>query len=206
LLDFVSPKQEEPVGQRPAAESRAAFVPAITPEPPAPRSLAIDAGIAALGAPDFALMSYSPLLRVTVTVLDPIRLRLGGAWFGSEAVVRGQHGEGRVGQSVVLLDAVMRLASYRSARATLSLGAGIYRVSIAGTATPPYLDARDSSIALALCAGLGVELSLSERTDIGLDLQALARSPAAEVNLGDEGVAHLGRPALLMTASVREWW
>jgi hypothetical protein len=210
LVDFASAPPPESVAQaapaRPVTEASAGPAVPFASEPATSRWLAIEGGIAAIGAPDFALVTYSPLLRLTVAALDPLRFRVTGSYFGSEAVVRGQHGQGRLGQGVLFVDALMTFGSHRPIRSTLSLGAGLYHLRFSGSALPPYVDAHDASTAFALSAGAGVEVAVARHTDLGIDAQALIRSPVAELRLGDEQVARVGRPALLTTATVRQWW
>ncbi|WP_437981638.1 hypothetical protein [Sorangium sp. So ce117] len=79
----------------------------------------------------------------------------------------------------------------------ISLGAGVYHVTVAGRANPPYHDRRQSWFAAGVSAGGGVGVRVLPYLAVhaALDVFVLAREPVFTI-AGVE-VGRMGRPALL---------
>jgi hypothetical protein len=79
----------------------------------------------------------------------------------------------------------------------ISLGAGVYHVTVAGRANPPYRDRRESWLTAGVSAGGGVDVRVLPYLAVhaALDVFVLAREPVFTI-AGVE-VGRTGRPALL---------
>ncbi|WP_437852764.1 hypothetical protein [Sorangium sp. So ce363] len=85
----------------------------------------------------------------------------------------------------------------------ISLGAGVYHVTVAGRANPPYRDRRQSWLTAGVSAGGGVGVRVLPYLAVhaALDVFVLAREPVFTI-AGVE-VGRTGRPALLPSLGLR---
>ncbi|WP_438032942.1 hypothetical protein [Sorangium sp. So ce204] len=85
----------------------------------------------------------------------------------------------------------------------ISLGAGVYHVTVAGRANPPYRDRRQSWLTAGVSAGGGVGVRVLPYLAVhaALDVFVLARAPVFTI-AGVE-VGRTGRPALLPSLGLR---
>ncbi|WP_437544918.1 hypothetical protein WME97_37490 [Sorangium sp. So ce367] len=85
----------------------------------------------------------------------------------------------------------------------ISLGAGVYHVTVAGRANPPYRDRRQSWLTAGVSAGGGVGVRVLPYLAVhaALDVFVLAREPVFTI-AGAE-VGRTGRPALLPSLGLR---
>jgi hypothetical protein len=162
----------------------------------------LEGGLAVLGSFDGLGPAFMPLVRVGRVVVEPLQLRLTGAWLGTQPRVETATGAATVEQGVAVFECVARFFGDRRLRPLASLGAGTYYVGVNGIGVSPYRGAHSSEFALALDAGVGVATVIASNLEAVVEVHALVTDPGLAVRFVDVDAAKIGRPSLLVTFTV----
>ncbi|WP_438039333.1 hypothetical protein [Sorangium sp. So ce128] len=166
------------------------------------RRLSVEAGLAAL-AGDVGIVP-GPYFRVGYDLTASVSLR---GTLVPAVVARNLDAPG--GRVALRQTAAMIGLAYAAGpeawriHPVISLGAGVYHVTIAGRANPPYRDRRQSWLTAGVSAGGGVDVRVLPYLAVhaALDVFVLAREPVFTI-AGAE-VGRTGRPALLPSLGLR---
>jgi hypothetical protein len=175
-------------------------------EPQKHSTWGFDAGSAVLvgfGGIDPAVLG---VLRARGALGRSVLLRATLAGLGTQPRVSATFGSASVSQAIGLLEVVARFWPESVVRPVASLGAGAMYVGVDGQATSAmYLGARSFGWALALDAGTGVELRLSQHFDLSFEAHAFITRPYQVTHFGEQDGARVSQPSLLGTLTIVGW-
>jgi hypothetical protein len=132
--------------------------------------------------------------------------RLSAVGLGSAAEVRARDGDAvigsaRVKQALLLLEGLLAFRRGATWQPFLSAGAGLHRLTVEGSGTPPlFVGQRGSRLGAAFAAGGGLALRLGLRAALLLEAQAVAAAPVTPVMIADQRATRVGGPAALLAA------
>jgi hypothetical protein len=189
-------------GDATSIESGAAIAPAEEPESPSPPlvsrfELAAGAGWLAAGNAS----NWAPL--VALSAFDGrIGGRLVAIGFGpAVAVATSDVGSARLEQALGLAEVLVRQPFGRHFETTASLGAGGYRIAVAGTGDQGFQGNSASVWSLVAGGGVGAALTI-RRLTVAFDARVLAATTTTVVRLDGDEVARVGRPLVWIGSSV----
>jgi hypothetical protein len=195
------PSQPKP----PAPERREEEPPSLPapPLPPVPTGVRAELGVAMLSSLHGAGPAFAPVLRVGYAT-DQLggRISVIAPAFGS--TVNGDAGSASVRQELAVAEFTASFPRASRLAAVVSAGGGVQHAHVRGKeAAAPFAAASGDTWAAVGIAGAGVSIRLGERAGLLLDGQALFRTPALVVRVGDESFRSR-TPAFAATAGFWE--
>jgi hypothetical protein len=164
----------------------------------APWTLALELGATTFGGWGGIGPAVAPAARLRMALGERFWARLTALGLGSGPRVNWNSTfSASVSQSLVLLEVASWLRPRRLVRPLFSLGLGLERVAVEGTATLPYQGERNARWFAAGDAGVGVSLRLQAHWEVQLEVHALFATPRPAVRFLDTEVARAGQPTLL---------
>jgi hypothetical protein len=166
-------------------------------------TFSVDAGVGVLHSMGGVGPAALPILGLSyrATPALALRLRVGGPAFAAD--LKMPSGRIAVHQETILLDAVFRARGGAAwVRPIALVGAGAYRLDVAGTAVPPYQGRTGGLVGAVIDAGFGAALRLSSRASLLADARALLVMPKLVVRADGEEAGSIGRATLLGELSV----
>ncbi|MBV9947796.1 MAG: hypothetical protein JOZ69_13155 [Myxococcales bacterium] len=197
----------------PAGTTRTATVPGAAPSSSSPSAAmpaqgsrwALEAGLGVLASLEGVGPAILPLARVRFAAGRLLRLRLTGAWLGTQPRIDTAAGSASVEQGIALLECLGQWGREDGVRPNVSLGAGAYYVAVTGSGDDARPGVHNTDLALALDGGLGVLLPIGPRIDLAVEAHALLALPGIAVRFVDQDAARIGRPSLLGAVSLAGW-
>ena len=165
----------------------------------APWTLGLELGATTFGSWGGIGPAVAPAGRLRVALGERFWARLTALGLGSGPRVNwNDSASASVNQSLVLLEIASWLRSRRLVRPLFSVGLGLERVAVDGTATLPYYQGeRNARWFPAGDAGAGVSLRLQAHWEVQLEVHALFATPRPTVRFMDTEVARAGQPTFL---------
>lgn len=190
---------------RPEPRREADVTASITPPAPPPplARVTTDMGVGLWNTFDGPPIAVTPVGRVGLRLGDWAWARFSIAGLGSRPRVATSTGSAVLAQTTVLLEGAAILRSDRRIRPMFSMGAGILKVAVVGTGTPPYQGREPQQWSAAFDAGVGIALALGARAALVTELHALLAAPHPVVRLTDTRVATIGYPSLTLTVALQ---
>ena len=203
LLDFLVDSLRVVASTSPP---RASPSPAGTSVAPSVDRWALEGGLGILASFDGLGPAVLPVVRVRFAPAPPIRLRVTGAWLGTQPSVRAPTGSATVEQGLALAECAAR--PWRGPIAPfLSIGVGAYYAGVNGDANraSPYQGTRSSAVAFTAEAGIGVSALVASRLEMVLEAEGLVSDPGIAIRFLEVDAARIGRPSLLGTMTLAGW-
>jgi hypothetical protein len=181
--------------------------------PPAPKEPGVTGrlagGVALLQGFEGVEASWAPRARLGASIPmgtiggAPFVLDLGGTLvaLGSASHVRARDGEASVGQGLGTADLALRFNRGATLQPVLSLGAGVYSVSIAGTTDASRVGTQKDTWSLFTSVGTGVWLQPAEAFAIELEGQVGRAWSKTIIQFDGPPVAETGSPLLLLSVA-----
>lgn len=204
---------EKDVGSAPRAPS-----PAIPPAPPPSptaesesertwrsRQLGIELGAAVLASLDGVGPALLPLVRFDWALEPALVLQATLAGFGTRPNVATAAGSAEVAMQYGLFGACYRMDWEHWVKPLGSLSLGALRTAVVGQAELPREGHSVDQWSMLLDASLGTALQLSHRYTLVLEGHAQLAQPYVAIHFGDQKVASMGRPNLLLTLTLGVW-
>ena len=167
--------------------------------PVAPWTLGLELGVTTFGGWGGIGPAVAPAGRLRMALGERFWARLTALGLGSRPRINAPVSttSASVSQSLVLLEVASWLRPRRLVRPLFSLGLGLERVAVEGTATLPYQGERNARWFAAGDAGVGVSLRLQAHWEVQLEVHALFTTSQPAVRFLDTEIARAGQPTLL---------
>jgi len=167
-----------------------------------PGTASFEAGVGALDGFGGLGPSLSPVLRFAYAVRPDVfaRATLSGPTLARE--IQTTTGSASTRQEFGLLEIAYALRLGRHAALRGSGGAGVYHLSVQGSALAPHVGGSPQLWSAVLDAGVGGALRTGAHSAIAVDLHALFTQRQAFVDLADGVARYSGRPILFVTLGV----
>jgi hypothetical protein len=194
--------------QRPNAPVPARDTHLVETEPGAgrqPGSLGFELGAAALASLDGAGLAVLPLVRFDWAIERRLVLQATLAGLGTRPSVATNAGNAQVAMQYALLGACYRVDSEARVRPLAALSFGALRTAVAGQAELPREGHSVDQWSFLVDASLGAAFWLSQRYAVVLAGHAQLAQPYVAIHFGDQKVASVGRPNLLISLSFGVW-
>ena len=198
-----APAREAPAPPPPPTTTRAGMARAEAARPF--YRLGLELGAAIVASLDGVGPAILPVARLDWAVGSWLALQGELAGFGSRPEVSTAAGSARIAQQYALLGVCTCAPSARRLRPTVALSAGALHTSADGQAAAPAQGHSVERWSFLLQASLGARLSLFDRYELALAAQAQVAEPYVAVYVVDTVAATVGRPDLLLTATVGGW-
>jgi hypothetical protein len=180
------------------------------PRSPSPRVKAAEAALVSLdlglgvwksaGGPAPAVV---PVGRVGLRLSDWASARVSLAGLGSRPSIQTRYGSATLSQDMALVECVAVTRFNDRVRPTLSLGAGVLHVAVAGSGIAPYQGLAPTKWSAVFDAGASVAFAVSPSQAVVPELHVLIASPHPVVRFADTRAATIGYPSLMFTLSLR---
>jgi hypothetical protein len=125
------------------------------------------------------------------------------AGLGSRPRVEATSGSATLSQSFALFELAAVFRADKRVRPAVSLGAGVFDLSVAGTGVPPYEGRGPQQWSAAFDGGLGVAFAIRPRAALITELDALVAWPHPVVRFVDTRAATIGYPSFLLTLALQ---
>jgi hypothetical protein len=169
--------------------------------PVAPWTLGLELGATAFGGWGGIDPTVAPAARLRMALSERLWVRLTALGLGTrprvERVTEWDTKSTSVSQNLLLVEMASWLRPRRLMRPLFSLGLGVERVSVEGSATLPYQGERNARWFAAGDAGVGVSLRLQAHWELQLEVHALFTTPRPTIFFLRTEVASGGQPTLL---------
>jgi len=170
---------------------------------------AVEAGGGGVGAIQGAssgttlLGEFMPVARVQRAFGPRLCARVTVAGLGTQARVPMPGGYANVGQTIALVEGLVRFRRGYRLEPVVSLGAGVLYLSGEGHEMSPYLGDSSWHASAAADAGVGLRLPIRpRRVELGVEFHALLAQPYPVVRFFDTEIARAGRPTLLASVTL----
>jgi len=193
--------------QRPDS-ARAPEPPPVAPRAEAargPEGLGFEVGAAVLTSLDGVGPAVLPLVRLDWAIEPRFLLQATFAGFGTRPSVTTAAGEAEVGMHYGLLGAAYRLNWQHRVSPFGALSLGALRTTVEGRAEAPRESHSINQWSFLVDASLGAALQLSSQFAVLLAGHAQFAEPYVAIHFGEQQVASLGRPNLLLTLTFGVW-
>jgi hypothetical protein len=155
------------------------------------------------GAGTTLLGEFLPVARVQRAFGRRLCARVSLAGLGTQARVDMPGGYANVGQTIGLVEGLLRFRRGRRLEPVISLGAGFLYLSGEGHEMAPYIGGHAWRISAAADAGVGLRMPLrARRVELGVEVHALVAEPYPVVRFFQMEVARAGRPSLLASVTL----
>jgi hypothetical protein len=191
--------------ESPERHLEAANPPRPSPRAPAPEApvVLVDMGLGVWKSVDGPPPAVTPVGRVALRLSERIQARVSVAGLGSRPDIQTAYGSATISQTIALLEfaAVPRLD--KRVHMTLSFGAGVLNVAVAGTGAAPYEGRSAQQWSAAFDGGAGVALAVASHVALVSELHALLASPHPVVRFVDSRATTVGYPTLMFTLTLQ---
>jgi len=167
--------------------------------------LGFELGASAWASLDGVGPALLPLLRIDWQARSELILQATLAGFGTRPEVATTAGNAEVALQYGLLGACYRLGSQHRVGPLGALSLGALHTAVLGEAQPPRTGHSVEQWSLLLEASLGASVQLSRRYSLLFAAHAQLAEPYVAIHFGDQKVASLGRPNLLMSLTFGVW-
>ena len=196
-----APRAEKPVEPRPQPGLRS------SPMPPAPAPgaaiVVVDMGVGMWTSVQGPPAAWAPVGRASLRLSEWAWARVSLAGWGSRPRVDTAYGSASLSQTMALLEGVAIFRRGKRIRPTLSLGAGVLHVAVAGTGEGPYEGRSPERWSAAFDGGLGVAFAVGARAALVTELHALVAAPHPVVRFADTRAATIGYPSVILTVALQ---
>jgi hypothetical protein len=167
--------------------------------PVAPWTLGLELGVTTFGGWGGIGPTLAPAARLRMALGERFWARLTALGLGTRPRVETDMGSRStsVSQNLLLLEVTSWLRPRRLIRPLFSLGLGVERVAVEGTASLPYQGERNARWFAAGDAGAGIALRLQAHWEVQLEAHVLFAAPRPAIRFFDVEVARAGQPTLL---------
>ncbi|HMF43922.1 MAG TPA: hypothetical protein VKQ32_24785 [Polyangia bacterium] len=149
------------------------------------------------------LGEFLPVARVQRALSARFCVRVTIAGLGTQARVDIPGGYANVGQTIALVEGLIRFRRGHRVEPVVSLGAGVLYLTAEGHETSPYLGDNSWHVSAAADAGVGLRFPIRpRRVELGVEFHALLAEPYPIVRFFDTEVARAGRPSLLASVTL----
>ena len=169
-----------------------------------PASLGLELGVAVLASLDGVGPALLPLLRVDWAIERKLLLQATVAGFGTRPSVATTAGNAQVAMQYALLGACYRL-DWDRVRPLAAVSAGALRTAVVGHADLPREGHSVDQWSFLFEASVGAAFWFSQRYAVVLAGHAQLAQPSVAIHFGDQKVASLGRPNLLVSLTFGVW-
>lgn len=192
-----------PAPRLPEPPPAAVVAPATAPLPT--ERIGIDVGVATVFDIDASTPVVLPLVRLSWPLRPWLLPQLVAAGLGTRRTIGGEGISAEVSQEFALVGASCRFRARARLRPFLSLAAGVLHTSAQGKADPPDWARADQQWSLLLDASVGSWLTLGDRFQVALALQAQAAERYPAVRFSGSVVKRSMNPSILATITVGTW-
>ena len=147
--------------------------------------------------------AVAPVGRVGLRLSEWAWARVSVAGWGSRPRVDTPYGSAALSQTMALFEGAAVFRRGKRIRPTLSLGAGVLHVAVAGTGAAPYEGREPQRWSAAFDGGVGVAFAVGSRAALVTELHALVAAPHPVVRFADTRAATIGYPSLILTLALQ---
>lgn len=174
-----------------------------SPPSPEPGFLMIDAGIAMFRSLNGPPLATTFMARVQLRLNDWLMTRLSLAGLGSCPRIETVYGSAEVCQTLALVELGSVFRRGKRLRPTVSVGAGLLDVSMAGVGKPPYEGKKERQQSAVFDAGVGSAFVLGSRVALTAEAHMFLASPHPEVRFFAMRSATIGYPAFVFLLALQ---
>jgi hypothetical protein len=167
--------------------------------------LGIGVAVSVLQSLDGIAPTLAPTARISyrVTPLVSGGVRLTG--LGTSSSATASAGSARIRQELALADVMVAFRPAGRLHPVLMSGAGVYRMSLQGSGTFPFVGRADRLWGAAAALGAGLTLDVGARISMALESHTLWVWPQPQVNIDSAGAGRAGRPSLSHSLGLIVW-
>lgn len=174
------------------------------PKEQTPR-LGFELGASVLASLDGIGPALLPIIRFDWAIEPELVLQATLAGFGTRPNLEGTAGNAEVAMQYGLMGACYRLDWKHRVRPLGALSLGALRTAVVGQAEPPREGHSVAQWSVLLDASLGAALQLSRHYSVVLAGHAQLAQPYVAIRFGEQKIASMGRPNLLLTLTFGAW-
>lgn len=169
------------------------------------RRVGLELGAAALASLDGVGPAFLPMLRIDWAIESKLLLQATLAGLGTRPNVATAAGTAEVAMQYGLLGACYRLSGEHPVRPLVALSFGALRTAVVGEADLPRAGHSVEQWSFLVDASLGAAFQLSRQYNLVLAGHAQFAQPYVAIHFGDQQVAAVGRPNLLLSLTFGAW-